>query len=271
MKHFAVIGDPIEHSMSPTMHKWIFDYLGMNAKYEKIKVGKNELPKIIQKMKSGYLDGINVTIPLKETVLTFLDEINTRAKSIGAVNCIMISNSKVIGNNTDWYGFSMALKNNNINLLDKEVIILGAGGSAKSILYTLKRIGVLKIFLLNRTIENAKILEGNSIIAHPLDDAKEIIKTDSIIINTTSVGMKNKHSPINTNLINKDQILFDIIYSPLETSLLKCGKKRGALTINGLDMFIYQGMASLDLWFGSSISTQVNFPRLKAYLESHLC
>ena len=271
MKHFAVIGDPIEHSMSPTMHQWIFDSLGMDAKYEKIKVGKNELPKIIHKMKSGDLDGINITIPLKEVVLTFLDEINERAKSIGAVNCIMISNSNIIGNNTDWYGFSMALKINNINLLDREVVILGAGGSAKSILYALKRIGVQKIFLLNRTIENAKILEDNSIIAHSLDDAEEIIKTDSIIINSTSVGMQNKQSPINTNLINENQILFDIIYSPLETSLIQYGKKKGALTVNGLDMFIYQGMASLDLWFGSSISTQVNFPKLKAYLESHLC
>ena len=271
MKHFAVIGDPIEHSMSPAMHNWIFDYLGLDANYEKIKVGKNELPRIIQKMKSGDLDGINITIPLKEVVLRFLNEINERAKCIGSVNCIITSDSKIIGNNTDWYGFSMALKKNNINLSDREVIILGAGGSAKSILYALKRIGVQKIILLNRTIENARILEDNSIIAHPLDDAKEIIKTDSIIINTTSVGMQNKKSPINTNLINKNQILFDIIYSPLETSLLQSGKKRGALIVNGLDMFIYQGMASLDLWFGSSISTQVNFPKLKTYLESHLC
>ena len=271
MKHFAVIGDPIEHSMSPTMHRWIFDYLGMDAKYEKIKATINELPKIIQKMKNGDLDGINITIPLKEAVLTFLDEINTRAKSIGAVNCIMIADSKIIGNNTDWYGFSMALKSNNINLLDKEVIILGAGGSAKSILYALKCIGVKKIFLLNRTIEKAKLLQDNCISAHPLEDANEVIKTDSIIINTTSVGMQNKQSPINIKLITKNQILFDIIYSPLETSLLQCGKKRGALIVNGLDMFIYQGMASLDLWFGSSISTQVNFPKLKTYLESKLC
>ena len=271
MKHFCVIGNPIQHSLSPVMHKWVFESLKIDAKYEKIKLEQKELPKIIQKMRSGDLDGINITIPLKEAVLTFLDEINPRAKSIGAVNCIMISNSKVIGNNTDWYGFSMALKKNNINTLNREVIILGAGGSARSILYALKRIGVQKMFLLNRTIEKAKKLQDNSIFVHPLHDAKQIIKTDSIIINTTSVGMQNKQSPINFDLINKNQILFDIIYSPLETSLLQCGKKRGALTINGLDMFIYQGMASLDLWFGSSISTQVNFPKLKAYLESHLC
>ena len=120
-------------------------------------------------------------------------------------------------------------------------------------------------------MKKTEILQDDCIAAYPLDKAKEIIKTNSIIINTTSVGMQKKKSPISTNLINKDQILFDIIYSPLETSFLQCGKKKGALTVNGLDMFIYQGITSLDLWFGSSISTQVNFPKLKAYLESYLC
>ena len=271
MKHFAVIGSPIKHSLSPIMHRWIFERLGIDAEYQKINVDNNHLPKIIQKIRNGALDGINITIPLKEAVLTFLDEINPRAKSIGAVNCIMISNSKIIGNNTDWYGFSMALKKNNINTLNREVIILGAGGSARSILYALKRIGVQKMFLLNRTIEKAMKLQDSSIFVHPLQDANKIIKTNSIIINTTSVGMQNNKSPINFGLINKNQILFDIIYSPLETSLLECGKKRGALTVNGLDMFIHQGLASLDLWFGSSISTQVNFLKLKNYLESELC
>ena len=101
MKNFAVIGDPIEHSMSPAMHQWIFECLGIDAEYKKIQVNNNLLPKIIQQLKSGDLDGINITIPLKETVLTFLDQINPRAKSIGAVNCIMISDSRIIGNNTD--------------------------------------------------------------------------------------------------------------------------------------------------------------------------
>ena len=104
-----------------------------------------------------------------------------------------------------------------------------------------------------------------------MDDGDDIIKTDSIIINTTSVGMQSSQSPIDFRLIHKNQTIIDIIYSPPETNMLKYGREIGAFTVNGLDMFIHQGLASLDLWFGSSISTQVNFPKLKAYLESHLC
>ncbi len=271
MKHFAVIGSPVEHSLSPVMHQWVFNNLKLDAKYEKIKVSKNELTQIIKKMKNGGLDGVNITIPYKETIIEHLDEVNQRAQSICAVNCILKSGSKIIGNNTDWYGFFMALKNNDINPMGREVIVLGAGGSAKSILYALTHMGVQKILLLNRSIKKAQVLQDECILAYCLDDAENIIKTDSIIINTTSVGMQSSHSPIDFGLIHKNQILIDIIYTPLNTSILKFGQKIGALTVNGLDMFIYQGLASLDLWFGSSVSTQVNLPKLKTYLESKLC
>ena len=271
MKHFAVIGNPVEHSLSPLMHQWIFDSLGIEAEYNKIKVEENELQKIIKKIHNGGLDGVNITIPHKETIITYIDKINPRAKSIGAVNCIMKSDSGIIGNNTDWYGFSISLKKNDINPMGSEVIVLGAGGSAKSILYALKQIGVQKIFLLNRNIKKAQAFQDDNIYAYALNNAEEIIKNDSIIINTTSIGMQRSQSPVDFGLIHKNQILIDIIYTPLETSILKFGNKIGAFTLNGLDMFIHQGMASLDLWFGSSISTKVNFPKLKTYLESQIC
>ena len=253
------------------MHQWVFDSLKMEAGYQKIKVEENELHKIIRKIKVGELDGVNITIPYKETIMQHLDEINPRAKFIGAVNCILLSDSKIVGNNTDWYGFSRTLKNKDINPVDRDIIVLGAGGSAKSIIYTLQHLGVKNIYLLNRSREKAKTLQNECIVAYSLGDAEEIIKTDSIIINTTSVGMESSQSPIDFGLIHENQIIIDIIYTPLETSMLKYGRKIGAITVNGLDMFIHQGLASLDLWFGSSISKQVNFPKLKAYLESHLC
>lgn len=131
--------------------------------------------------------------------------------------------------------------------------------------------GVQKIFLLNRSIKKAQTLQNNCVIAYSINDAEKIIKTDSIIINTTPVGMLSSQAPIDFNLIHSNQVLIDIIYTPLETSILKFGKKIGAITINGLDMFIHQGLASLDLWFGSSVSTQVNLPKLKTYLETQLC
>ena len=271
MKHFAVIGDPIKHSLSPVMHQWIFNSLGMDAEYIKIKVGKNELPKIVQKMKNGDLDGINITIPYKETIMEHLDEINPRAKLIGSVNCIMKSDSKIIGNNTDWYGFTMAMKKNDINPFERDVIVLGAGGTAKSILFSLQHMGVKKIFILNRSIERAQVLHDDCITVYSLDDVEKIIKSDSIIINTTSVGMQSNKSPLECGLIEKNQIIIDIIYTPQETCLLKYGMNIGAFTLNGLDMFIHQGLASIDLWFGSSISTKVNLLKLKAYLKSQLC
>ena len=135
MKRFAVIGNPIEHSLSPNLHNWLFNHLNIPAKYEKIRVYKNTLKATVQRIGNGELDGINVTIPHKEKIMEYLDEINPRAKAIGAVNCVMRSKSKLIGNNTDWLGFSKAMELNNIQLSGNEVIVLGAGGSSKSILF----------------------------------------------------------------------------------------------------------------------------------------
>ena len=271
MKVFAVIGDPIDHSLSPTMHNWIFNILELDAEYKKIKVNINELPKIIQQMKEKKIDGINVTIPYKKNIMHYLDDVNTRAKSIGAVNCLISADSKIIGNNTDWYGFTMSMKKNNIDLSNKEIVVLGAGGAAKSIIFSLKQMGVKKIDILNRTLENALPLQNDYISVYNMPEAARVIKPTSIIINTTSVGMHNNESPIDYKLINQNQIIIDIIYTPLQSRLLQLGEKIGAFTLNGLDMFINQGLASLDLWFGSSISTQVNLSDLKRYLKSQLC
>ncbi len=271
MKHFAVIGSPVEHSLSPFLHNWVFKSLNIQAEYEKIRIEKQKLPDIIQKINNDKLDGINVTIPHKENIMKFLDEINPRAKTIGSVNCIVKSKSRIIGNNTDWFGFSQALENNQIYVSGKEVIVLGSGGTGKSILFSLKQLGVTKIILLNRTLQNARALQDDIVIPYPKEKTESLIKNDSIIINTTPVGMQSNQSPIDLGLLHKNQILIDVIYNPLETAFLKLGNKIGAKTLNGLDMFIYQGLASLDLWFGESLSKQVNFTQIKSYLETKLC
>ena len=271
MKHFAVIGSPVAHSLSPLFHNWIFKTLNIPAEYDKIRVKKRELSDIVLKIKNGKFEGINVTIPHKENIMEFLDEINPRAESIGSVNCIIKSNSRIIGNNTDWYGFSLALKTNKIDVFDKEVIVLGAGGTSKSILYSLKQLSVKKIILLNRTLQKATALQNEIIISYSLENTESVIKNDSIIINTTPIGMQTNQAPFDLGLLHQNQILIDVIYIPLETSLLKLGNKIGAKTLNGLDMFIHQGLMSLDLWFGESLSKQVNFTQLKTYLETKLC
>ena len=271
IKRFAVIGYPVSHSLSPIMFHWIFNSLKIDAEYKKIEVKKNELPQIINKIKDQDLDGINVTIPYKQSIMHLLDDINPRAKAIGAVNCVMKKNSKIIGNNTDWYGFIVALQKNKIDLSNKEIIILGAGGAAKSIIFALEKIGIKKIILCNRTLQNAQLLQNNIIEPHKMSDLISIIKYNSVIINTTSVGMKSSQSPIDHSLLHNEQILIDIIYTPLQTQFIKYGNAIGARTLNGLDMFIHQGLASLDLWFGESLSKQVNLTQIKSYLETKLC
>ena len=271
MKQFAVIGNPIEHSLSPVLHNWVFKSLNIQAEYRKIRLDEKNISDIVKEIKNDELDGINVTIPHKENVIKFLDEINPRAETIGSVNCMMKSHSRIIGNNTDWFGFSQALGNNQINVSGKEIIVLGSGGTGKSILFSLKQLGVTKIILLNRTLQNARALQDDIVIPYPKEKTESLIKNDSIIINTTPVGMQSNQSPIDLGLLHKNQILIDVIYNPLETAFLKLGNKIGAKTLNGLDMFIYQGLASLDLWFGESLSKQVNFTQIKSYLETKLC
>ena len=270
MKHFTVIGDPVEHSLSPIMHSWIFQKIGIDAEYTKTYTTLDDLPTVIELMKSGKLDGMNVTIPHKEAVIVFLNEINLRAESIGSVNCIMTTGGKTIGNNTDWYGFSKMLVQNEINVTGKEVIILGAGGAAKAVIFALGQLGVKKIRLLNRTLSRAQKLESDIISAHLIEQADKIIKDNSILINCTSIGMDDNSSPVHKSLISGNQILVDIIYIPHETRFLEIGKLKGAKTVNGLDMFIYQGIASLELWLGESLNDKVNFDQLKKYLEEQL-
>ena len=272
MKNFAVIGNPIEHSMSPTMHQWIFDCLGIDAEYKKIKVNNNLLPKIIQKLKSGDLDGINITIPLKETVLTFLDQINPRAKSIGAVNCIMISDSRIIGNNTDWYGFLLALQKNNIDLANRDIIIIGAGGVSKAIYYAINTLDVNSIKIFNRTESKInKMSLNDKTEGFRLDLLDEKIHNESVLINCTSIGLIDNRCPVRKKSMHKNQIIIDTIYNPLETSFVKLGKEIGAKSINGLDMFIFQGLLSHELWFGEKIINKVNFDKIKSYLERKIC
>ena len=271
MKQFVVIGNPINHSLSPNLHNYVYKSLKIDAEYKKKKVSTKDLPQLMDGIRNGDLSGVNVTIPHKEVIMQYLDEINPRANNIGAVNIVYKDGSKLIGNNTDWYGFLMALKSNDIEIFEKEVLVLGAGGVSKSILYALKKLGVKKIILLNRTLEKAVQLQDNLVHALPLTESVQMIKNDSILINTTPIGMQSKKSPIDLGLINKNQTLIDIIYNPFETAMLKFGKKIGAKTLNGLDMFIHQGLISMDLWFGKDISKQVNYNEIKTYLKNIIC
>jgi len=252
------------------MHSWIFNQLGINAFYDKTLVDDYKLKTVVNKLKTNELHGINVTLPFKEIIMQYIDELNPRAKSIGSINCIMLSKGKTVGNNTDWYGFAKMIEREKINISGKEVIILGAGGVARSVIFSLKQLGVNNIHLLNRTVSKAQTLEDNIVSVHWLEHADHFILDDSIIVNCTSVGMDNNSCPIPESLISEKQILIDTIYNPLETQFLRLGRLNNALVINGLNMFIFQGIASVELWFGESLSEKVNFDKLRQYLEKKI-
>ena len=261
MKRFAVIGDPIAHSLSPNLHKEVYRQLELDVSFEQIHVTPNSLDSFIN---SNKLDGFNVTIPHKLSIIPFLKGLDEAAKTIGAVNCV--HNGK--GYNTDWIGFLKAMELNGVDLNGKDCTILGAGGAARAIAYGLVQADVNSILISNRTQTKAdQLLDWiNSIFPTNFQS-----KNSDIIINCTPLGMWPDTESMLEFEIQNGQILADTIYNPLETAWLKAGKTKGAKTIDGLDMFIAQGLASADIWFGENISEKIKLENIKKVLKSELC
>ncbi|MCS5625440.1 MAG: shikimate dehydrogenase [Candidatus Marinimicrobia bacterium] len=261
MKHFAVIGDPIAHSLSPVLHQEIYRQINLEAKFEKIHLMPNALQSF---MSENELNGFNVTIPHKQSVIPFLDELDESAKSIGAVNCVHHGK----GYNTDWIAFTMAIEQNGVDLKEKDCLILGAGGVARAVAFGLMKVGVKSISIQNRTQSKAdQLLDWiNSIFPnnHPC-------KNSDVIINCTPLGMWPNTGSMPEFIIQKGQLLADTIYNPLETIWLKNGKEKGAKTIGGLDMFIAQGLISADIWLDKKISEKIKLEPIKKVLKSELC
>tara|TARA_Y100000590_G_scaffold244953_1_gene275314 strand:+ start:1926 stop:2708 length:783 start_codon:yes stop_codon:yes gene_type:complete len=247
MKKYLVIGNPIEHSLSPKLHNYWLKENNIDAVYEKKKITENEIKNILDDVKNEKIAGINVTVPFKKSVIPFLDELTTLAEEVKSVNTIYKKNNKVVGDNTDILGFEKALKNINYNIENKKVFILGAGGVAPSIIVTLKRLKVGKIILSNRTREKAMNLKN-------IYEDLEIIdwgKTPSfdMIINATSLGLKkNEEIKINYSQIGSNKFFYDVIYNPNKTRFLLEGEKLGNKIENGKMMFIYQAQIAFKIW-----------------------
>jgi len=261
VKQFAVIGNPIAHSLSPILHQEVYRQLDLDASFKKIHLMPNALHSF---MNVNELNGFNVTIPYKQSVIPFLDELDESAQTIGAVNCVHDGK----GYNTDWIGFTMAMEQNGISLNGKDCIILGSGGAARAIAFGLVKFGAKSISIKNRTQSKADQLLNwiNSIF--PNNNASE---NSDVIVNCTPLGMWPDIKSMPDLEIKKGQILADTIYNPLETKWLKTGGERGAKTIGGLDMFIGQGLASADIWFGEKISEKIKLEPIKKVLKSELC
>ncbi len=246
MKKYLVIGNPIEHSLSPELHNYWIKNRKINAIYEKMKITNDEIKDVILQIKNGKINGLNITVPFKQEVIPHLDQLSEEADKTQSVNTIFFENDKVVGHNTDIAGFEYSLKFNKINLKNKNIFIIGAGGVVPSIICALNKMQVSNITISNRTKNKAenlkKLFENLKII-----DWGEVPEFD-MIINATSIGLKNQER-INLDLPKSENKLFyDIIYNPKETQFLKFGKQHGNKVLNGKMMFIYQAFFAFKLW-----------------------
>ena len=277
-KIIGVFGYPIEHSLSPLMHNAAFSHLGLDYCYLAFSVRPEDLKQAVESIKALNLVGVNVTIPHKERVLPYLDKVSRQARLIGAVNTIHNKGGKLIGYNTDLSGFLTSLKQAGFNPKGKKVVVIGAGGAARAVSFALSQEGVHSLFILNRTLEKAKSLTKmikKSIIngvrpagSDPIIEAlslrkKELIKAierADLLVNATSLGMvpKTSQSPLaGFGLLPKNLVVYDLVYNPAETKLIRLAKKSKGKTIGGLEMLIQQGAKSFEIFTGLKAPLEV--------------
>ena len=253
-KKYGIIGKPLSHSLSPLLHNFWFKKHNIKASYSLMEIEIGQIEEVVNKIKKKELQGINVTIPYKQAVIPFLDLIINDAKETSSVNTIYLNaENKIVGDNTDVHGFDNAFikKLNNKDLTEKNVLILGAGGVTFSVIYSLIKKNIKKIFISNRTIEKVeRIKKKFSFIKIILwEEIDSMTQEMDIIINTTSLGMKNGDDFKQMIKNFKTEVIYyEVIYNPLETKMLKTFKDKNFKTFNGLEMFLYQGQKSFWLW-----------------------
>jgi len=249
MKKYLVIGNPIEHSLSPLLHNYWIKKNNILAEYDKKKLNAPDLKNLVDQIREKKLNGVNVTVPFKKEIISYLDKLSPEARSTQSVNTIYLDEDTIIGHNTDIAGFEHSLKDTNFNVKGKKVFILGAGGVVPSIIFALKKMKVNDITLSNRTrkkAENVKELFKNLKV---LDWGN--LPDFDMIINATSLGLNfSDKIELDFSKLEKNKFFFDIIYNPVETNFLKNAKKTGNLTANGKRMFIYQAYEAFKLWHG---------------------
>ena len=260
MKKYLVIGNPIDHSLSPRLHNYWFKENNITAVYEKKQVKESDIEGIISDIRKGKIEGINVTVPFKKSVIPFLDKLEIPEK-IQSVNTIyrdktIKGSTKIVGRNTDILGFKYSLERIKYKVKGKTILILGAGGVTPSIIYALEEMEPSNIMLSNRTREKAENLKK----LFPQIELVEWgdIKNFDMIINTTSLGLQeNDKIPINFNQIKPGKFFYDVIYNPKKTNFLSDAEKHGHQIENGKMMFIYQAQEAFrlftiapDVWSG---------------------
>ena len=259
----GLIGDPVEHSVSPAMHNAAFSSLGLDYIYLPFRVARDNLTRAIDGLKVLNIRGLNVTIPHKVAVIPLLDEMEPMAEKIGAVNTIVNDKGCLRGYNTDAGGFLKALLERGVEPRGKKVGVLGAGGASRAISFTLAERGA-EIVILNRRLEmdwavklasSISQLSAKEVKALELNDENlsSVLEAADILVNATSVGMSpnSNNSPLPARLLKPELVVFDVVYNPLKTRLLAEAEAAGAETISGIDMLVWQGALAFELWTGA--------------------
>lgn len=251
MKTFAVIGDPIDHSMSPNMHNAAFRELGMESTYIAYRIPRDELEEGVESLKKTGITGFNVTIPHKISMMKYLDRTDESCSMVGATNTVSNHDGTLKGYNTDMDGFLDPIKKRKIAISGESAFVLGAGGAARAIIAGLAKEGASRVTIANRTTQKAQEL---SLFAAKLGlDAltcapNDYIQDSRFVINATSIGMGGEDTPIRDDMITQDSIIYDIVYRPIETGLVKKAKQKNAAIIYGYEMLLGQAAIAFEIW-----------------------
>ncbi|HEY31591.1 MAG TPA: shikimate dehydrogenase [Dehalococcoidia bacterium] len=280
----GLIGDPVEHTMSPAMHNAAYQQMGLDYVYVPFRVRPEELGKAIDGMRAFNIRGLNVTIPHKVAVIPFLDKLDPLAEKIGAVNTIVNDNGVLTGYNTDATGFLHALFEKGVEPRGKKALILGAGGASRAVSLILADSGAERLIILNRSeeLDWAYELAGNisqlynmdakagELNRESLDSVMERIDI-SILVNATSVGMTPniEDSPVDAYLLRPELVVFDVVYNPLRTRLLRDAEAAGAETISGIEMLAWQGALAFEKWTGREAPLDLMRKEAIGQLEEH--
>ena len=260
MKKYFVIGNPINHSLSPKLHNYWLKENNIDAIYDKKKIDEKDLQTTILEIKEKKTEGINVTVPFKKSVIPYLDKLSPEAEQTQSVNTIILTDDILVGHNTDISGFTKAIKDLNFNIEGKKIFILGAGGVVPSIIFALNKMNVSEIIISNRTRQKADDLKSQFKIINVIDWGN--IPNFDMIINATSLGLNNESLNFNFSDVGNNKLFYDVIYNPSETSFLKEGKKLGNQSENGKLMFIYQASEAFKLWHGVEPKININILKL---------
>ena len=255
-KAFAVIGDPIDHSLSPNIHSAAFKEMDLDSSYIAYRIPKGELEEGIEGLKKIKIHGFNITIPHKIEMMKYLDKMDESCSLIGAVNTVTNKDGILKGYNTDMDGFLEPFKKKKLSITNTKVLLIGSGGAARAIVAAFAKEKAKSITIANRTLDNANTLSvfakkiGLNSNAIKIEDVKNTVKNYDIIVNATSVGLRNEPSVISLEGINEKTIVYDIVYMPMNTDFIKKAKEKNAIVIYGYEMLLGQAVRAFEIWHG---------------------